>query len=167
VTRVFVTMGIPGSGKSYAVDRLFGNEDNLAVIRPDDIRAELCGDAADQSRNSDVFSVAHARLRDALMDEKIDWAVFDATNIKKFARQNLLAICQEFGAEAALVIFDIPFEICAVRNEERDRTVPADAMLRMQVEFEEAIEEVQFESWERIGHIVRADEEGVQLLADP
>lgn len=165
MAKVFVTMGIPGSGKSYAVERLFGEAPNLVIINPDSIRGELTGDESEQTRNDEVFSVAHSQFCEALTNPEIEWVVFDATNVKKYARENILAICQEFGAPAALLIFDIEFDICAARNEARERTVPQRAMVRMQLEFEQAISDIQSERWERVAHVVSANEQGVQLLS--
>jgi predicted kinase len=161
--KALVTMGIPGSGKSYAVARLFRPEDKAYVINPDSIREELTGDAADQSRNGDVFDIAHLRLRTAIMDPDVNWVVFDATNVTKRARQNLLAIFQEFDVTAALLVFDIDFSVCAARNMDRDRTVPMHAMMRMQEDFEESLDEMVKEPWVRIDQIVYSDKEGVTL----
>lgn len=161
--KLFVLMGIPGSGKSYAVDRLFGETKNLVVVSPDAIRAEMTGDAADQSKNREVFERAHLMVTTALANEDVQYVVFDATNTKKFARANLLAIAQEFDAIPSLLIFDVDFAICAARNETRDRTVPRHAMIRMQQEFGQALVEVESEPWGERNHIVSADEEGVKL----
>jgi predicted kinase len=161
--QLFATMGIPGSGKSYATQWFFNNVDGVQIINPDMIRLGLTGDESDQSRNNEVFTIAHNRLRSALSDAETKIVVFDATNIKKFARQHLLAIASEYKAKTALMIFDIDFPICSVRNEERERTVPMRAMLRMQAEFEDAMVEVPLELWDAVHLIVGDDETSIKL----
>lgn len=148
--RVVVTMGIPGSGKSYTTDRVYGSKLGTIIISPDQIRAEMLGDAADQSANAAVFERAHEMLRDALLAPNVKTVVFDATNIKRFARDRVRAIAEEYDAETTLLIFDTEWETCCERNEARERTVPQSAMVRMRAEFAEALESVESEGWTEI-----------------
>lgn len=150
MTRVLVTMGIPGSGKSYCTSRVFGADPDTIIISPDQIRAEMLGDAADQSANAAVFERAHEMLRDALLAPNVKTVVFDATNIKRFARDRVRAIAEEYDAETTLLIFDTEWETCCERNEARERTVPQSAMVRMRAEFAEALESVESEGWTEI-----------------
>lgn len=144
---IIVTMGIPGSGKSTVVKQVAATY-SAVVICPDDIREELTGSAADQSRNKQVFDLAHSRLADALRGDGI--VVFDATNVKRFARQNLLDISEKSGATTALLVMDTPFDLCMERNKNRDRVVPDDAMHRMHKEFMTALNEIHNEPWDNI-----------------
>jgi predicted kinase len=140
-------VGIPGSGKSTAAKQV-AKAYNATVICPDDIREELTGNAADQSRNKEVFDLAHSRLADALKGDGI--VVFDATNVKRFARQNILDISEGSGATTALLVMDTPFDLCMERNKNRDRVVPDDAMHRMYKEFTTALNEIHDEPWVNI-----------------
>jgi predicted kinase len=150
VKRVLVTMGIPGSGKSYCTSRVFGANPDTIIISPDQIRAEMLGDAADQSANAAVFERAHEMLHDALLAPTVKTIVFDATNIKRFARDRVRAIAEEYDAETTLLIFDTDWKTCCERNETRERTVPQSAMVRMRAEFAEALESVESEGWTEI-----------------
>ena len=161
MTVVYVTMGIPGSGKSYATQRLFNQMEDALIINPDAIRAQLTGDAADQSQNAEVFATAHRRLVGGINDPGTNIVVFDATNVQKRSRESILSICAEHGADAILVVFDIDFALCAQRNEERERTVPMHAMVRMQGDFEKSWEQVVGEGWKLIQVVESADESGV------
>lgn len=160
---LLATMGIPGSGKTYATHQMYADAPNAVIINPDAIRAELTGDAADQSRNAEVFQIAHQRVRDALADPDIGIVVFDATNTKRFAREALLAIASEFDTRTTLLMFDTDYETCCERNSLRERTVPDFAMVRMQAEFLSAKKCVPDEPWGKILRIISADEEGVTL----
>jgi predicted kinase len=154
-------MGIPGSGKSYATQMLFNQREDALIINPDAIRYELTGDAADQTQNADVFKIAHHRLVCGLLDPGTNIVVFDATNVQQRARQTLLAICAEHDALTALIVFDIDFGLCAQRNDERDRTVPLHAMVRMQTDFEKSLDQVGSEGWDDVKVIESATADGV------
>jgi predicted kinase len=120
------------------------------VVSPDAIRGELCGDAADQSRNAEVFKIAHELLVGGINDPTISVVVFDATSVQKRSRVELLKICAEHKAETALLVFDADFGVCMERNENRERTVPLHAMVRMQTSFEESLDEVASEGWDSV-----------------
>lgn len=144
---VYVTMGIPGSGKSYWAERHSNMFSGTEVISPDKIREMLTGDESDQTQNGRVFDLAHGRLRWLLMTNEKESIIFDATNVQKFARQNLLDICAEFGAEPTLVVFDTPRALCLERNRNRSRVVPDHAIKRMHGSFLEAMDEIHHENW--------------------
>lgn len=193
--KVYVTMGIPGSGKSYFVSHTLEQQREEAqmfdhrwesswswVINPDLIRFHLTGDSADQSQNSKVFDLAHGRLKWLIVNEwevaadlsgstYLRWPIiFDATNVKRFARKNILDICEEYGAEPHLIVFDTPFEKCmervkrrtdlkqALENKSERRwthpnrivVVPDHAMERMYGEFQQALEDIKSEPWASI-----------------
>lgn len=54
--------------------------------------------------------------------------VADATSLKRQDRKQLLRIARRFNFHAALVIFNIPIEVCLARNSKRDRVVPKQAI---------------------------------------
>ena len=154
--KVFITMGIPGSGKSFFVNESW--RPDIEVINPDRIRKMLTGSESDQTQNSRVFDLAHGRLRWLLLTSvEIDGVrpnlravIFDATNVQKFARQGLLDICAEFDAEPHLIVFDTPKEVCMERNRNRSRVVPDHAIKRMHGAFLEALDEIDSEGWASI-----------------
>lgn len=160
---VIVTMGIPGSGKSYAVGQMFTADESAMIINPDTIRWELSGDPADQTQNAKVFQIAHRRFREALTNDAFRWVVFDATNVQSFARMELLAIASEYDAVPRLMVFDIDYEKCCERNEARERTVPEHAMVRMREQFKIAMGNIESEGWDEIFVIADADEQGVRV----
>ena len=145
---VVVMMGIPGSGKSTYVREHYPS---TLVVCPDDIREELTGDAADQSRNNEVFALAHERL-EAAVSVNLD-VVFDATNIKEFARRNILDVCRKHGADTHLIVMMTDFETCSKRNSERDRVVPLHAMQRMDKEFCEVLANMGRMEWGNITYV--------------
>lgn len=179
--KVFITMGIPGSGKSFFVNEVVSQHDavpprrGIEVVSPDRIRKMLTGDEGDQTQNSRVFDLAHGRLRWLLLtatqtgilldpsDSTTPFSrpdsppvIFDATNVQKFARQNLLDICAEFDAEPHLLVFDTPRQVCMERNRSRSRVVPDHAIKRMHGAFLEALDQIDSEGW---ASIIKTDTE--------
>lgn len=129
---LIVLIGLPGCGKStYAAKK---KEAGLIVISPDEIREELTGDMSDQSRNREVFSLAHKRTKEALRHGGS--VVFDATNLTRRARNDLLScIPDRHNTYVEYVLFRIPLEECLKRNRQRTRHVPEDVIRRMNNSF--------------------------------
>lgn len=148
-------MGIPGSGKSTLAaaisQTLTGWGDSVVVLCPDDIREEVTGSASDQSRNREVFELAHDRLRTALTE--VGCVIFDATNVTIAARQSLLQIAAECGSDTCLYVVDTPHEVSRARNLARSRTVPEHAMNRLQDLYAASLSAVQHEGWGKIVNV--------------
>lgn len=161
IKTLVVTMGIPGSGKTTYVnawaDQLRDNGNNPEIICPDDIRAEL-GDASDQTRNEEVFRIAHQRLVEAISSNE-PVAFFDATNIKGFARENILSIIDSHNVSdeprsrntyAILAIISCDLGQAKLRNSTRERKVPDHVIDRMHAEMAGQVDLVSSEGWDRI-----------------
>lgn len=106
----YMLVGLPASGKSSESDRL----GDVIVRSSDYLRDKLCGDINDMKNNGAVFTILQSLVRADLYHGKD--VVYDATNLKASYRVEFL---------------DTPFEVCIRRNEERERTVPKEAMERM------------------------------------
>jgi predicted kinase len=135
LTNLFITVGIPGCGKStYAqLVQSMGRID--VIVSTDKIREGLSGDAADQTYNDAVFHVAHNRVRSALIADLN--VVFDATNLRCKDRRVLLDIAHERKATPVALYFSISsdFDTCQRRNLARERNVPEDVMRRFHERF--------------------------------
>lgn len=127
--KVIIGIGIPGSGKTTILKE-FAEKYNYIYICPDDIRAEMLGDASDQSKNKEVWAEAHSRMSSFLEQGKT--IVFDATFTNANGRKNFIDIARQSGAEKIQgILFDTPLEIAQARNLNRERQVPGHAMQRM------------------------------------
>lgn len=126
---VLVLVGPSGSGKSTFAKTLVerGVVDAGAVIATDEIRAELCGDASDQSRNDEVFALRHQRLLDRLSAGLP--VVVDATNLDP-SRGDVVAAAGLHHAVVVAVRFAVPLAECHRRNAARSRVVPAGVLDR-------------------------------------
>lgn len=152
IKTLVVTMGVPASGKTTYVtawvDQLVDNGLNPPVVCSDDIRAEI-SDAADQTRNDVVFDIARRRLSSALRGEQ-PVVFFDATNIKDFAREDVLTLAEQNNAYTILAVLSCNIDDAKRRNAERERVVPDHAMDRMHGEFLDQVGKLQDEGWDRI-----------------
>ncbi len=127
--KFIIGIGIPGSGKTTVL-KSFAEKWGYVYICPDDIRAEMTGDPADQSKNKEVWEEAYKKTQEKL--EKGDTIVFDATFANQEQRRKILAFARENGAEKIEGIFlDIPLESAKKRNEERERKVPEHVLEKM------------------------------------
>lgn len=129
MAKIIIGIGIPGSGKTTAL-KPFAEKNVYTYISPDDIRAELTGDASDQSKNKEVWEEARHRVAESL--ERGETVVFDATFAKDFERKSFIQFAREHGAEKVQGVFaTVPFEVANDRNKARDRVVPEHAISRM------------------------------------
>ena len=128
---VYVLVGYPGSGKTYFAKKVLMNHPwhSRVYISSDDIRAELCGDAGDQSQNYKVFEIFYERAREALKDG-CD-VILDATHLTKKTRRKCCNRFADLYCRFVAVQIDTPAEEAMRRNKNRERVVPDDAMHRM------------------------------------
>ena len=111
--------GLPGSGKSAWL-RQFAPD----VLSSDDIRAELTGDAGDQSANARVFAILRERLTERLAGgSQVTW--IDATNLTRRERRPYILAARNAHAGVEAIWFDTPRKVCQARNMARGRQVPA------------------------------------------
>ena len=102
-------VGPSGAGKSYWLQgdsaRAHGIHPSH-VISSDQIRADLCGDSRDQSRNEEVFAALHAVVKARLATGLP--AVVDATNLKR--KDRLAVVNLATGGDVRYVVVDRPLE---------------------------------------------------------
>jgi len=150
MSRVIAGIGIPGSGKTTEL-KAYAATHGYTYISPDDIRAEISGDARVQSDMRAVWEAAYQRLKDALENEKT--VVFDATQYKQEDRRDFCDKAREYGATEIIgVYFDVPLLVAQERNQARARVVPEHALRRM---------------WKRLQDTPPSTEDGFTALVAP
>ena len=124
----YMTVGIPGSGKSYVASTLPG----VVIHSSDAIREEILGDENDQTNQELVFKTLHERVLNDLSCGKD--VVYDATNISYKRRMGFLIRVQALhrpALQSICLFMATPYEMCLARNKKRDRSVPEDVIKRM------------------------------------
>lgn len=126
MSKVIMGIGIPGSGKTTLL-KSFAEKHNYAYICPDDIRLELTGDAADQTKNQEVWELAYQRVVDMIHTQES--VVIDATFTHQGERQKFLDYIREEGATKVEGLYvNTPLEIAKERNAQRERQVPEEIL---------------------------------------
>ena len=120
-----LAIGLPGSGKSSWFKR-----HNLTPLSSDLLRAILFDDPTEQRFQDLIFSNLRSMLKARLIARR-PMNYVDATNLSPHERSGWIKLAKDYGYEVQAVFFDVPLEVCLVRNERRDRKVPEDAMRRM------------------------------------
>lgn len=133
MSKLYFTVGIPGSGKSHWSE---DNKErlNAVVHSSDEIRAELTN-INDQSQNELVFNTLHKRVKEDLLNGKN--VIYDATNLNRRRRINFLSNeLRDISCEKICILFATPFEFCKANNSNRERKVPEHVLEKMIRNFE-------------------------------
>lgn len=146
--RVVVTFGVSGSGKSTWIKK---HLPDYKVVSLDDLRQQIAKSRSDQSCNSEVVRLAKEQLKSLLRTHsKIVW---DATNIRKDFRQQVINLSRDYGALVTLAVFHCPEDIYVKRNQQRRHKIPEDVLLRQ-------IEQTEFPELDEGDRILIIDERG-------
>ena len=125
---LIVMCGLPASGKSTYSEWLTESGVFCGVC-PDKIRGELYGDENIQGDGKTVFAIAHARIEDLGKDGNN--VVFDATNIDRKTRKDLVKKMRPHFDIIICKWFSTPLLTCKLRNAKRERQVPEEVLDRM------------------------------------
>lgn len=148
---VFILVGYPGSGKTYYAKNTLMNNiwRHRVYISSDDIRAEICGDAQDQSKNWEVFELFYDRARKAVREGSD--VVLDATHLTKKSRRKCRNHFKDLNCIFIAVQLTTPVDKAIQRNKNRDRVVPNYAMSRMIDSYQPVEDDEGFDYIWRIG----------------
>jgi predicted kinase len=142
MNKLYLLVGLPGSGKSIYAEKL--KEEGIIVHSSDAIREEL-GDINDQSKNEEVFRILHKRIKNDLRDEKS--VCYDATSLNRKRRIAFLKELKHISCKKICVLVATPYEMCVVQNFKRDRRVPVEVIWNMYKNFNVPCEQ---EGWDEI-----------------
>lgn len=125
---LIVMIGVSGSGKSTYAKEIQRNNTNVVIHSSDDLRAELFGDAEDQTHNAEVFDELYRRVALDLAARRN--VIIDATNVGPRSRQRVFETIQGVECKTVGIFFRTPVEECLERNHKRTRRVPDDVIRR-------------------------------------
>lgn len=126
----FMTIGVPGSGKSSCVEKAAAQM-GATVVCPDEIRLEITGSMEDQSQNQKVWELARSRIKDALADDHD--VILDSTANDVVRRREMISYVRGLFPNITVVgvVFDVSLKVAIERNQNRDRKVPEHVIYRM------------------------------------
>ncbi|WP_041268814.1 AAA family ATPase [Geitlerinema sp. PCC 7407] len=127
-------IGLPGSGKSTMAERLAIAIPGSLVVSTDQIRGDLFGDAAVQGPWPVLWREVERRLRQAAIASQRSAiaAIYDATNAKRQDRRAAIALARSVGFGSVIGVWvPTPLPQCLWRNQQRDRQVPPEIVVRM------------------------------------
>lgn len=128
-----MAVGCPGSGKStwWKEGLKNGSIPTKAIrINMDEIRYQLTGNEADQSKNFVVSKIAETKLKSCLA-ERIPVIYWDNTSTKLKYRKPIIELAKQAKYNIICVYWDLPIDECKKRNKSRNNVVPEDVIDRM------------------------------------
>lgn len=132
MTKLFMMIGLPASGKSTLAEQIAKSED-AEIVSSDNIRKELYGDENIQGDNNKVFRILQERIINGLKNNKN--MIYDATNINYKRRMEFLQKIRKLKIEKIAIMVATPYEQCLIRNSQRERQVPEEVIKRMYFNF--------------------------------
>jgi predicted kinase len=142
--KIFITVGLPGSGKSTYLARLGVN-----AISSDEIRRLIADDPRDQSMHARIFATIRYLVRQRIAAGRPETYV-DATHLTRWERRPYIRLAQRHGCQIEALFFDVPVDVCIQRNQARNRIVPEQAILDMARLLEPPTETEGFDRVQRI-----------------
>ena len=121
---VLLLCGLPGTGKDTW---LRANAPGLAVVSPDEVRAEY--GLPPTGPQEEVMRLAAERAK-ALLRQRIPFA-WNATSVSQSLRARKLELFSRYGARVRIVCLETGWETGLARNAARAEAVPETAIERM------------------------------------
>ncbi len=127
--KFIMTVGIPGSGKTTAIKKLYPD---AQIVSPDLFIGYSKEDPWTQEKARNAWILSDKKLHELFQENEND-ILFDATNVSRKYRKKYIKLAIDFGFDPVALVFDTPFDICIKRNASRNeyRKVPEEAMNRM------------------------------------
>ncbi len=123
---VIMMSALPGSGKDTYIQKHLAD---WPVVSLDDIRQELKVSPTDKSGNGKVIQLAKERAR-IFMRKKTSF-VWNATNITKQMRTQLIDLFLIYGAYVKIVYVEVPYKTLLNQNNNRTDIVSQKVLERM------------------------------------
>lgn len=128
MNKFIMLVGLPASGKS-TVGKELSQELNATIHSSDSLREELFGNINEVSKNNELFTELHRRIKRDLSSNKN--VIYDATNISYKKRKSFIENLNNIPCQKVCYLIATPYEKCLEQNQLRERIVPEYIIERM------------------------------------
>ena len=137
--KVYLMVGVPGSGKSTWVQKKMKTDPGVWCSR-DAVRFSMLEKNDDYfGKENLVFQKWIENINQAIANPKVENIYIDATHLTPQSRNNTLSLLDKniYELEIIPVAFDLPLEVCILRNEKRTgrALVPRSVIRKMYHQF--------------------------------
>ncbi|NES91304.1 MULTISPECIES: AAA family ATPase [Okeania] len=130
MSKLIILIGLPASGKSTLARKIVTRYHQCQLISTDAIRAELFGDEAIQGPWLRVWQQVQQQFYQAVRQKSL--AIYDATNVQRRQRRQVIDLAKESGFTHLTGLWlDKSLELCLTRNQQRQRQVPEEVIMKM------------------------------------
>lgn len=151
-TTLLVLCGAPGCGKSTFASRFFRD---TQVVSSDECRLLVSDSETNIAASGEAFKLFYYTIERRLSLGR--FTVADSTAVTRWARSRLLGIGRKYGFNVAVLIFDIPEDVCMRRNKGRNRRVILPVIARMRKMIRHTLEVVSDEGFDRVHVLTEED----------
>ena len=135
---LYITVGLPGSGKSTYVKNFIKDKD-IEYLSSDSLRAVYGKSEEDQTVTPLVFGHIKRKVDEFLKDGKN--VLVDATSVNRKERSDYINTAKKYGAKVVAIVFKMDRQGLIDRNKKRGeqggREVPTFVIDKMLAKFEE------------------------------
>ena len=138
MSTLYITVGLPGSGKSTYVKNFIKDKD-IEYLSSDSLRAVYGKSEEDQTVTPLVFGHIKRKVDEFLKDGKN--VLVDATSVNRKERSDYINTAKKYGAKVVAIVFKMDRQGLIDRNKKRGeqggREVPTFVIDKMLAKFEE------------------------------
>lgn len=149
MSRIVLTCGIAGSGKSTWVEDFLARNPEYILISSDRMRAIITGDESNQDRNHQVFMTLEHMVSYLMSQGKP--ILIDATCYNKKNRLIWNRLATAYNYSKLWAVFRTPLDQCLANNEKRARRVPESVIRKQHENLSFPLDEggeIQYIDWE-------------------
>jgi predicted kinase len=100
------------------------------AISSDELRRLIIDDPADQTIHARIFATIRYLIHQRIaVGRPITYV--DATHLMRWERRPYVLLARRYGCELEALFFDVPVEVCILRNKQRGREVPEQTIRNM------------------------------------